>query len=205
MTTDLNPGRNPSTMTGPIVFMDTETTGLDPEDHIWEWAALRRDPDGTLTGYHAFVQHDLVKAAALTDSFRADHDARYDPDNALTIPAFVNLLQQALVGRPHIIGAVPNFDTERLARILAHFDLAPMWHYHIKDVENVASGYLLGRASMGDEAALDALANLDDSDALSRACGVEPPTTERHTAMGDVRWAMALYDALHRPAVWARS
>jgi hypothetical protein len=49
---------------------------------------------------------------------------------------------------------------------------------------------------MGDVDAGLALGQQDDSDALSRACGVEPPTTERHTAMGDVRWAIALYDAI---------
>lgn len=35
------------------------------------------------------------------------------------------------------------------------------------------------------------------SDDLSRACGVEPPSDEdRHTAMGDARWAMRWYDAI---------
>lgn len=35
------------------------------------------------------------------------------------------------------------------------------------------------------------------SDDLSRACGVEPPTEdERHTALGDARWVMRLYDAI---------
>jgi hypothetical protein len=32
---------------------------------------------------------------------------------------------------------------------------------------------------------------------LSFAVGVEPPRVgERHTAMGDARWAMRLYDAI---------
>lgn len=35
------------------------------------------------------------------------------------------------------------------------------------------------------------------SDDLSRACGVEPPSEEdRHTALGDARWAMRWYDAM---------
>jgi hypothetical protein len=33
-----------------------------------------------------------------------------------------------------------------------------------------------------------------DSEALSRALGVDPDTFARHTAMGDVRWAMAIHD-----------
>jgi hypothetical protein len=36
------------------------------------------------------------------------------------------------------------------------------------------------------------------SDSLSRAVGVEPPGDGvRHTAMGDVRWCVALWDAIH--------
>lgn len=43
---------------------------------------------------------------------------------------------------------------------------------------------------------LDALAPPWDSEAVSRAVGVNPDDFERHTAMGDVRWAMAIYDAV---------
>lgn len=179
-----------------LVFMDTETTGLSPDDHIWEWAAIRVETDGTTTAYHCFVEHDLTKANKLPESFRADHAARYVPAFALDLSAFVELFSKALAGQPHVVGAVPNFDTERLARILAHYGETPMWHYHLMDVENLAIGYLLGRASTGDPDAAAALALQDDSDALSRACGVEPPTTERHTAMGDVKWALSLYHAI---------
>lgn len=35
------------------------------------------------------------------------------------------------------------------------------------------------------------------SDELSRLCGVEPSGEhERHTALGDARWAMRRYDAI---------
>lgn len=35
------------------------------------------------------------------------------------------------------------------------------------------------------------------SDDLSRTCGVEPPSDdERHTALGDARWALRWYDAM---------
>jgi hypothetical protein len=185
--------------TRPIVFMDTETTGLSPDDHIWEWAAIRREPDGRMIAYHCFVRHDTTKAEHLPEPFRTDHDRRYDAERALDLGDFVDLLCSALAGPEpvRIVGAVPNFDTERLARILAQYGELPMWHYHLRDVETLAVGYLLGRASLGDVDAAMALDAADDSDALSRACGVEPPPDgERHTAMGDVRWAVALYDAV---------
>lgn len=181
-----------------IVFMDTETTGLDHEDEIWEFAAIRRDDEGNPIRFHAFVQHDVSKAENLPDSFRADHDARYDPAAALSYRQFADLIRVVFVDRPHVVGCVPNFDTERLARVLRnHGTKTPPWHYHLKDAENIAIGYLRGLAFFGDEQARAALVNTDDSDALSRACGVEPPGEGvRHTAMGDVEWAMAVYDAV---------
>jgi hypothetical protein len=185
----------------PLVFCDTETTGLGWHDQIWEFAAIRREPDGTERTFHTFVQHNLNLALALPDSFRADHDARYDPTTAVRRWAFADLLGEVFAGRPYVVGAVPNFDTERLARILADAGQLPLWHYHLRDVETLARGYLLGRASLGDLDAGLALGEADDSDALSRACGVEPPTTERHTAMGDVLWCKALHDAVTEPAV----
>jgi hypothetical protein len=190
-----------------LVFLDLETTGLlpVPEDHIWEFAAVRREPDGTESTFHCFVRHDLALAEQLPESFRADHDARYDQDLALSLCELVGLCKVVFAGRPHVVGAVPNFDTERLAAVLAMHRLGPLWHYHIRDVETLARGWLHGRAAgaaggrYGDAArARVALrdVDLDDSDALSRACGVEPPTVGRHTALGDVRWAMALHDSI---------
>lgn len=34
------------TIEAPLVFLDTETTGLDLTDDIWEFSAIRRDPNG---------------------------------------------------------------------------------------------------------------------------------------------------------------
>jgi hypothetical protein len=96
--------------------------------------------------------------------------------------------------QPHVVGAVPNFDTERLALLLRRHGYEPGWHYHLIDVENLAVGYAYGQAA--------GLGELEiglpwDSDELSRLVGVEPPGEgELHTALGDARWAMRLYDAI---------
>ena len=35
-------------MTAPLVFLDLETTGLNPRtDDVWEFAAIRREVDGS--------------------------------------------------------------------------------------------------------------------------------------------------------------
>jgi hypothetical protein len=90
-----------------------------------------------------------------------------------------------------------------LDRLLRSHGLIPAWHYHLIDVEALAVGYLYGRDR--EKEAQDDLGDWQamgvplpwDSDDLSRACGVEPPGEhERHTALGDARWAMRLYDAI---------
>jgi len=172
-----------------LVFLDTETTGLSLDDDIWEFGAIRREPDGTEREVHLFLTHDPDKCNRLPESFRKDHIARYDSTRAVTPNGAAHQIKRLLTGRPHIVGAVPNFDTERLARLLSRFWYGPpSWHHHLIDVEALAVGYL---AAQGWRPKLPW-----DSDLLSRACGVEPPTTERHTAMGDARWARDLYDAI---------
>ncbi len=191
-------------MTAPLVFLDTETTGLTLDDDIWELAGIRRDPDGTETELHLFIDHDWKKCRDLPESFREDHLARFPGHNqsmsrnqaAHRIFEFLYPTEDG--DRAHVVGAVPNFDTEHISRLLrseigAH--TRDPWHYHLIDVENLAVGYIAGRASRGDFDAGLAMPGLPwNSDDLSRAIGVEPPTDERHTAMGDARWAMAIYD-----------
>lgn len=187
-----------------LVFMDTETTGLSLDDDIWEFAAVRREPDGTETELHLFIEHDPAKCRRLPESFAADHAARFPSpcsNNVVSRKAACQRISQLFSGdRPHVVGAVPNFDTERLRlmfqREWPNWPRHEFWHYHLIDVETLAVGWIYGSGPA------NGLADLPwDSDDLSRVCGVEPPTTERHTATGDVRWAMALYDAITgRPA-----
>lgn len=176
-----------------LVFMDTETTGLSLDDDIWEFAAIRREEDGTETRTHLFIEHDMGKCQALPESFRADHRARYTDAAALAPNVAAAEIGALFHDRPHVVGAVPNFDTERLSLLLTRHGIRPGWHYHLIDVENLAVGYLHGRP--GERS----IPLPWDSDTLSRACGVEPPTDERHTAMGDAEWAKALYDAITGP------
>lgn len=177
-------------MSAPLVFMDTETTGLAIDDDIWEFAAIRRDPDGTEVEYHAFVDHDFGRCSHLPISFRDDHYDRYLQHRSISVPEFVTLVQDIFRnGKPHVVGAVPNFDTERIAHLCRALKRGiPKWHYHLIDVENLAVGYLA--------ATLGTFAPPWDSNGLSAAVGVDPDQFERHTAMGDVRWAMAIYDVV---------
>lgn len=196
-----------------LVFMDTETTGLSLTDDIWEFAAVRRNEDGTESELHMFLEHDANKCAQLPEKFRDDHMRRFPPSHGgvewasdvwpkdRAGRAIVNFFRVASgEPKPHVVGAVPNFDTERVNLLLPNYERDP-WHYHLIDVENLAIGYLHGRhyAHLATETFHvpdPTLALPWDSNVLSEQLGIKPSEFERHTAMGDVRFAMAIYDAV---------
>lgn len=193
-------------MIAPLIFLDCETTGLDPDDPIWELAAIRRDPDGTCTELNVFVDHDVRSAEKLPDSFRRDHDRRYDPAAAVSPARLVGLVLDLFAApvdyreRAHVVGAVPSFDTERVGRLIRQGGHDLPWHHHLIDVETLAVGYIVASAREypGSRASDFVAAGMPpfDSDALSDVMGVDPGRFARHTAMGDVRWAMAIYDTV---------
>lgn len=178
-----------------IVFMDTETLGLDINAPIWEFAAIKRvfDDDGSWAEeeLHFFVQHADAEEwiPSLREDFVADYRARYDETTAFCWSAAARSIA-SFVGGATVVGAVPDFDTTRIRhQLLGPLGIEDPWHYHLIDVENLAVGYLRGLAVPG-------FAPPWNSDEVSSALGVTVPEDERHTAMGDARWAMRLYDAV---------
>lgn len=182
----------------PIVFLDTETTGLAHDDEVWEIAAVRRDPDGTEAELHLFIEHDGNLCVRLPEEFRADHAARFpsacsgrvtsrrDACNALR--RFLNPTGSA---RPVMVGINPAFDLGHVSRLFRaefpHWDPTP-WHYTPVDARHLAVGHLHAQG----EVSLPPW----DSETVSRQLGINPNNYDRHTAMGDVQWAMAIYDAV---------
>jgi len=90
-------------------------------------------------------------------------------------------LAQLTHGR-HLAGMAPAFDAERLGRLLRSMNVAPSWDYHLVDLEALVAG------SLG-------LPPPWRSTELSRKLDVEPDDFERHSALGDCRWALAVYQA----------
>ena len=173
-----------------LVFLDCETLGLDIDDPIWEIAVIRRDPDGVEHRYQELLTDRdgrlLDRPDGLPEPFASDFQRRYHRDQFATHlhPSdFAHTLRGLLHDRPHIVGAVPNFDTERIERQLG----VSGWHYHLIDVENLAVGWLRGSGYAAPDLPWD-------SDALSHMVGVDPGWFDRHTAMGDAMWARAIYD-----------
>lgn len=138
------------------------------------------------------VEHDTERAALLPEPFLSDHRHRFDPAYAVPVADAAAAVHYWTDGA-HVVGAVPDFDTSRLAPLLRAAGLEPGWHYHLIDIETLAVGYLHG-AGRGAEL----LQRPWDSDVLSRLVGVEPPVQGqgRHTALGDARWARDVWDAV---------
>jgi DNA polymerase III epsilon subunit-like protein len=124
---------------------------------------------------------------------------------------------EAVTRGAHLVGAVVSFDAEVLGTRMRSLGICPSWHYHLVDIEALAVGWLNGRRSRQNEIVdgyplendgepAPGLVRWNDpvqgsqppwkSDELSKALGVVPDENTRHTALGDARWARAIYDAV---------
>lgn len=187
-------------MSAPIAAIDTETTGLGMDDEVWEFAGFRRDADGRVSALQLFIGHDTVKCNQLPGRYLQSHVTRWL--SAATAGQIVSPLQAAnriadflkpaddgeLV---HVIGCAPAFDERMLRRLLqAHGLVWPVSH-HLIDVVALMLGHLAHEFG-------GFLPPPWRSDDLSRNVGVAPPVDDRHTAVGDARWALAIYDQIMR-------
>ncbi len=193
-----------------LIFLDTETTGLDPARHepweiglivrqpdaddrelLWQlWPNLATaDPNGLRIGrFYERIRIGPIPGAARLIVDSDDPDVTPGRTQPLTAAADVANRLTKLLDSAHVVGAVPNFDENMLRPWLARNGQCWTAHYHLIDVEALAVGYLARR--------LDGPRPPWDSDVLSAALGVTAPVEERHTALGDARWARAIYDQI---------
>lgn len=183
-----------------IVFLDTETLGLDPQAPIWEFAAIRVRPGFPVNAREFAVTHfpaywleamaaSSPKGAELADDYRN----RYNPAHALTEADAAREIH-AITNGAQVIGCNPGFDldSQRLTHLLLRNGFEPGWHYHPDDISSMAKGWLAAAGRLP--------APPWKSDQLSLALGVDPADYPRHTAMGDVRWCQAQYAAVMKAA-----
>jgi hypothetical protein len=216
----------------PLVFVDLETVTLDPYgDVIWEIAAILRDPDkANISKWVWQVRPDVHKLSGFS---RPDFEKRFRvPDNAEAMlwtdldedweepgrpmsRTSVADMFASLTHRRHVVGAVPDFDTWRMRFFVERWapHTALTWHYHLRDVENLAVGWLCGveigrerergaQLTTGPRPARDSDWRPDwlesdgswKSDNLYKAMGINPNRYARHTALGDTELNMAVYD-----------
>lgn len=171
-----------------VVFLDTETTGLDPEtERVFEVAIVAQS--GSAATWHLKPSTEVVgrmhPKAVEVNRF---HERTASPDWWWddTEQALVAIKQN--LNGVHICGAVPDFDTRFLTAEYKRAGIEPpRWHYHLIDVEALAVGYC---AAKGIPFALPW-----DSDELSKAVGVEPDT-HTHEALADALWAKRIWEAI---------
>jgi hypothetical protein len=187
----------------PIAFVDTETTHLDAElGDAWEVAVILRDFDDnepTDSEYVWQIRPNLATADAESlkigrylERFAVPPHAEaawtgYEDGPVMpmgrgeVVGAILNVLRGAV-----LVGSNPGFDDRFLRKLLGPG--SAQWHYRPYDIVQLAA------AKVG----LEVAGPLPwSSRKLSRAVGVEPPGDDvAHTALGDARWAKAVFDAV---------
>lgn len=181
----------------PLCFIDTETTGVHPDRRVWEVAMIRRDDEGERELVLQVSDVDLSNADPFGLKVGGFYERAFGYGGSTDFKSTTRARPEKQVARAvekwtrgaHLVGAVPNFDADCLDKMLRRHGKIPAWHYHLVDVEAMAVGYLNAQGSK--------ISPPWKSDELAQACGVELPTEgERHTALGDAKWAMRWYDAM---------
>lgn len=186
-----------------IVFLDTETLGLHPDAPIWEFAAVRRIAGGGEDRTEFQVRHDATDwLDAMPDRFLHDYDERYKPHDAADESAAAVMMHIVTRGAL-VIACNPVFDLPRIDRLIIRHGMTPEYHYHPFDISSVAFGAVVGALAgaavvLGAEPALKNTLGPPPwkSDDLAAAVGVKSEDYARHTAMGDVDWTIAQWDAV---------
>jgi DNA polymerase III epsilon subunit-like protein len=205
-----------------LCFIDTETTSLRPDRRAWEIGLIVRRAAAPDHEEHWFIDArdlDLGNAdlmALKVGRYHERHPAGISKGTGRIHREKIALERVEYLTRgAHLVGAVVSFDAEVLAARMREHGICPSWHYHLIDVEALAVGFLNGRRARQNEIVdgyplenngepAPGLVRWNDpvtslpwkSDDLSAKLGVTVSDEDRHTALGDARWARAIYDAV---------
>lgn len=175
-----------------LIFLDTETTGLDRRHRqIWDLAYIVRDPGEPDREFQEFLPVDLSTAdpfALGVGGYYRRHPNPYGEHwgNLVAEPKQLAIQVAQDFQDAILVGAVPSFDEESLAYLLFDHNLQPTWHYHLVDVETLVAGKL-------------GLPPKWDFDKILASMGLVYDETDRHTAIGDARMARDVYDKVMQP------
>lgn len=184
-----------------IAIIDTETTSLRPDRLAWE-VAYAISVDGakpTLHQHFIAVPTDGADEVALRIGRYYERHPRpfgdatnsRTPQTARSEAAVAAVLARDLHGAI-LAGSNPSFDDYTLRAMLARHGFAPTWNYRSIDVITLAAGWLM--AAEPEPAKPDERLRLPwKSDEISAMLGIEPDEEKRHTAAGDVDWAMRVF------------
>ncbi|MFA4082025.1 exonuclease domain-containing protein [Mycobacteroides salmoniphilum] len=185
----------PDGPSAPLVFLDTETTGLHRERQPWEIAIIRRTDAGQRQLHLCVDIQDLDLESADPAGLEISGFHKRHPQVRLRPLQFprifraaeaVSLVDQWTAGAT-IVGVIPQFDAECLTRMFLAHGTGPAWNPALVDVVALTAARIRERGLTPDA----------DYSNLSLQFGVKTPSAgQRHTALGDARWAMRWYDRL---------
>lgn len=121
-------------LNSPLVFIDTETTGIHPERLPWEIAMIRRDPDSTeSTTVIQISPVDLSKADPFGLKVGKFYKRHYDycpifdlgTDTIVWDEESASESVESITRGAHLVGAVPSFDAETLDKMLRRYGRIP--------------------------------------------------------------------------------
>jgi len=210
----------------PIVFVDTETTSLGAAARPWEIAVIRRSTrngpiarPGVEVSEDTWVLHveydfPTLPAGTMAQALdvgrwltRGAPGATYlDEVNADGVNCLAGTeeevavqLANLLADEPLLVGVGVHFDAAVLSAMFCRHGLPEEpWHYSLLELKSASWGFFRGRAVDISSDVVDSCRPLPvKSDAIAAALCVEPPAEdERHTALGDARWARRWFDRL---------
>lgn len=167
----------------PPVFVDIETTGIDPRrSKPYDITIIVPQPPRRPRVIQLMLP---VTALDCDEGIPRDLYLRNLPGLPKpTDPAVAaRIIAEATAGRV-ICGNNVRFDVNLLTDLLLDNGITPTWHYQLDEIESRAAQKL------------EAGPPPWKSDALSAALGVDPKKFARHTSVGDARWSMRQWEVL---------
>lgn len=177
-----------------IVYLDSETTSLHrSKRRIWDLAYIIRDPGKEDVEKQFFVDASLRNADPISLKIGGYYERYPNPfssfggrpfaavaDQIITEPEMCEIVARDFYDAI-LVGAVPSFDEETLARAFHRYSYQVTWKYHLVDIETLAAGAL-------------GLQPPWNFDSILAAYDLKYDEKDRHTALGDARMVRDLYD-----------
>ena len=179
----------------PLIFIDTETTGLDSQKAtVIEVAMIRRETDGTETRFHSLIKPSAQELAAAHPRALEVNGYAADPsrwDDAPSMEEVGPKIADFTKGGQAICGHNVGFDEDMIKASFRRHGVRRRIPYHKIDTMTLALEHLV---PMGlDKVSMDQIRGF-----------LGWSMSGAHTAMRDTEDCMALFDLLWRMTPWSR-
>jgi hypothetical protein len=157
------------------LFLDTETTGLEDGDQIWQLAWILEDAHGNeISRRNRMIAHSRNPSPwVLQNTAYVDVCSKTEQWSPSTLLAEMTFLRKLVRDRGlipskdvYLVGAVPSFDDQKIRKIVT-----PQWHHHLICIEVLIMGAfgLEVPPKLGELEKLTGVTNARPHDALADA------------------------------------